>query len=301
MFNLRKEVFLSTSALSGPVRIRLATPTDAEVCGRICYEAFAAINEQHGYPPDLPSPEIGVDFLKMMFSHPGFYCVVAEVDGQIIGSNCLDERSTIAGIGPITVMPGVQNRSVGRTLMKAVIERSRERGFPGVRLLQAAFHTRSLSLYTKLGFDAREPISTVQGRPIKAVIEGCAVRPARQEDLDAANRVCETAHGHSRAGELRDSIGQGTAVVVERQGRVTGYASAIGFFGHAVGESNMDVQALIAAADSFGGPGILVPTRNSHLFRWCLQNGLRVVYQMTLMTMGLYNDPMAAYLPSVSY
>ena len=38
----------------------------------------------------------------MMFSHPGFYGVVAESDGRIIGSNCLDERSPIAGVRPIT-------------------------------------------------------------------------------------------------------------------------------------------------------------------------------------------------------
>jgi hypothetical protein len=181
------------------------------------------------------------------------------------------------------------------------MDRSRERGFPGVRLLQAAFHNRSLSLYTTLGFDAREPVSVMNGPPIKTVVEGFAVRPATEGDLDAANRVCERVHGHHRAGELRDAIGQGTAVVVERHGRITGYASAVGFFGHAVGESNLDLQQLIAAADEFSGPGILVPTRNSPLFRWCLENGLRVVYPMTLMTMGLYNDPRGAYLPSILY
>ncbi len=292
---------MSSSTCSPPVRIRRATPEDAAVGGRICYEAFTAINEQHSFPPDLPSSEVGVDLLRMLFSHAGFHCVVAEMDGQIVGSNCLDERSMIAGIGPITVAPSVQDRSIGRALMNAVIERSRERGFPGTRLLQAAFHNRSLSLYTTLGFNAREPISVMQGRAINTANEGCTVRPARESDLEAGNRVCEAVHGHSRAGELRDGIGQGTATVVERHGRITGYASAIGFFGHAVGESNLDLQALIAAADSFRGPGILVPTRNSHLFRWCLENGLRVVYPMTLMTMGLYNEPVGAYLPSVLY
>jgi hypothetical protein len=29
----------------------------------------------------------------MMFGHPRFYCVVAELRGAIVGSNCLDERS----------------------------------------------------------------------------------------------------------------------------------------------------------------------------------------------------------------
>ena len=32
-----------------------------------------------------------------------------------------------------------------------------------------------------------------------------------------------------------------------------------------------------------------------------LANGLRVVQPMTLMSMGLYNEPAGAYLPSVLY
>lgn len=46
---------------------------------------------------------------------------------------------------------------------------------------------------------------------------------------------------------------------------------------------------------------IIVPTRNSDLFRWCLENGLRVVQPMTLMSSGLYNEPAGAYLPSVLF
>jgi hypothetical protein len=71
----------------------------------------------------------------------------------------------------------------------------------------------------------------------------------------------------------------------------TGYTTVLAFFGHAVAESNLDLQALIASAEGFAGPGIIVPTRNSDLFRWCLENGLRVVQPMTLMTLGLYNEP----------
>ena len=292
---------MSSPALTAVVKLRRATPEDANICGRICYEAFAAISSQHNFAPELPAPEAGVGLLGMLFSHPGFYCVVAESEGHIVGSNCLDERSAIPGVGPITVAPEVQNRSIGRILMQAVIDRARERAFPGVRLLQATYHNRSLSLYTKLGFDAREPMSVMQTPPLKRTVEGCAVRAATENDLNVANHVCHGVYGHSRSGELRDCIAQGTARVVERNGRITGYASAFGYLGHAVGESNLDLQALIAAADGFGWPGIIVPTRNSELFRWCLESGLRVVHPMTLMTVGLYNEPTGAYLPSVLY
>jgi N-acetylglutamate synthase-like GNAT family acetyltransferase len=83
----------------------------------------------------------------MMFSHPSFFCVVAEHDGKVVGSNCLDERTRIAGVGPITIDPGTQNRSVGRQLMQAVMARASERKFGGLRLVQAAYHNRSLSLF----------------------------------------------------------------------------------------------------------------------------------------------------------
>ena len=72
------------------------------------------------------------------------------------------------------------------------------------------------------------------------------------------------------------------------------------FFGHAVGETVDDVKALIGAAPSFDGPGILVPA-NSPLLQWSLDNGLRVVQLMTLMSLGLYNEPTGSYLPSVLY
>lgn len=68
-----------------------------------------------------------------------------------------------------------------------------------------------------------------------------------------------------------------------------------------MGEGNEDLQALVAATAEFEGPGILVPTRNTGLFRWCLESGLRVIQSMTLMTMGLYNEPAGAYLPSILF
>jgi hypothetical protein len=88
---------------------------------------------------------------------------------------------------------------------------------------------------------------------------------------------------------------------VEHENRVTGYATDLAFFAHAVGETNTDMMALIGAAPAFGGPGILVPLRNGALFQWCLGHGLRVMQVMTLMTIGLYNEPAGAYLPSVLY
>jgi hypothetical protein len=92
----------------------------------------------------------------------------------------------------------------------------------------------------------------------------------------------------------------GAAQVALRGGRITAYSTGIAFFSHAVGERNEDVQALIAAAPAFHGSGFLVPTRNAALLRCCLEQGLRIVQPMTLMSMGRYEEPRDAWLASIS-
>lgn len=291
---------MSAERLSEVV-VRAATKEDAPVCGQICFDAFCAINEKHGFPCDFPNAAVAIGLLTARFSSPQVYSVVAEVNGRLVGSNCLDERSTIHGVGPITIDPGVQDRGVGRLLMQAVMERSQQQGAAGIRLVQAGFHTRSLSLYASLGFDVREPLACMQGRTVQYCVAGCNVRTPQPGDIPACRDLSIRVHGFDRSSELPRAIQHGTAKVVERDGHITGYASDLAFFGHATAETNSDLQALIASADSFGGPGLLVPSRNSALLRWCLANGLQVVEPMTLMTKGLYNEPAGAWLPSILY
>ena len=283
------------------LKIRSGTPADADASGTICYDAFKTISETHGFVPDFPSPEVAIDVLRRMLANPKFYSVVAELDGRIVGSNFLDERNAIAGVGPITVDPAVQNRTIGRRLMDAVHERAIRRNFAGVRLIQAGFHTRSLSLYAKLGYDVREHLACMQGNALGVSIERHVVRPATEADMDNCNRLCQQVHGHHRGGELGDAIEKRSATVVEHDGRITGYTTVIGFFGHALGETNKDLKALIGAAEEFAGPGFLLPTRNGDLLRWCLSNGLRITQPMTLMSKGLYNEPVGAFLPSILF
>jgi predicted N-acetyltransferase YhbS len=283
------------------VVVRIATLEDVPECARICYAAFSKINAAHGLPCDFPNAEVPAGFLAMLFTAPDFYCVVAESEGRIVGSNCLDERSSIFGVGPITVDPSVQSAGVGRKLMQAVMDRAEDQGAAGIRLVQAAFHCRSLSLYASLGFDIREPLACLQGRTAQRSVAGCSVRPAVASDLDACKALSVAVHGFDRTGELRGAIEHGGGKVVERDGRITGYTTDLAFFGHTTAESNTDLQALIASAESFGGSGILLPSRNTAVLRWCLANGLRMVQPMTLMSKGLYNEPRGAWLASVSF
>jgi len=281
--------------------LRAGVAADATACGTICYEAFKAVCSAHNFPPDFPSPEAASGLMSMLLAHPRVYSVVAEARGRIVGSNFLNERARIAGVGPITVDPTGQNSGVGGRLMQDVLDRAGRQGAAGVRLLQTGFHNRSLCLYTKLGFRTREPVSVLQGEPLGQKFPGYEVRPATTGDVAACSRICHQVHGFDRSNELRDAIEQRTASVVEHLGRITGYTTGIAFFAHSVAETNQGLMALIGAAPEFGGPGFLVPTRNHELFTWCLEAGLKLVFQMTLMTIGLYNEPTGPYMPSVLF
>ncbi|MBM3224351.1 MAG: GNAT family N-acetyltransferase [Candidatus Tectomicrobia bacterium] len=284
-----------------PLTLRPGTPDDAVACGTICYHAFTTIAAQHNFPSNYPSPEVAIARTVERLAHPGIYAVVAELDGRVVGSNFLDERSPIAGLGPITVDPAVQDRAIGRHLMQAVLDRAEARQGLGVRLVHASYHTRALSLYAKMGFVVRDPVARMTGPPLAYQLTGYAVRPATLADLDACDQLCQRVHGHHRHGELLDAIQQGTATVVEHAGHVSGYATTVSPTGHAVGESNAALQALIGAAGTFERGGFLVPLRNGELFAWCLAAGFRVAMPQTLMSRGFYQEPTGAFCPSVLY
>jgi predicted N-acetyltransferase YhbS len=281
--------------------LRRGTPADAARCGEICYQAFHTVSTSHNFPPDFPNVGVATDLISWIFTRDDVYSVIAEIDGEIAGSNFLWEGGLISGVGPITVDPKTQNSAIGRRMMEDVLARARQMGQAGVRLVQAGYHNRSLSLYAKLGFVVREPLALMSGKCTASAMPGFMVRPATAIDIDACNALCWRVHGHNRDVELRGAVAQQSATVIERHGRITGYATQIGFFGHAVGETSDDLKALLVGPRAITGPGFLLPTRQADVFRWCLENGYRVVQPMNLMSLGLYNEPAGAFLPSILY
>jgi GNAT superfamily N-acetyltransferase len=276
------------------------TPQDGQRCAQICFAAFNDINRRHGFPPDFPNMDLAIGLFQLLESIPAVRGFVAESDGKIIGSNFI-WSGAIGGVGPLTVDPTIQDKGAGRRLMQCVIDDADRQKLAGVRLVQAAFNGRSMSLYTRLGFVVREPLACLQGAPIRQRFAGCEVRPMTEADVDACCALCHDVHGHDRRGELPMGIAQGTAMVVQRDGMIAGYCTDIGFFAHAVAMDDVALMALIGAAPRISGPGFLLPSRNARVFRWCLENGLRYIQPMTLMSRGFYNDPRGSFIPSICF
>jgi GNAT superfamily N-acetyltransferase len=287
---------------SGHVTLREAGPGDTEACAQVCFDAFGGFHDHHRFPRDFPVLEAAAGIMAMWIPHPSIWGVVAEIEGRVVGSNFLDERDPIRGVGPITVDPEGQDAGVGRKLMHAVVERGE--GAAGIRLLQDAFNLRSLSLYESLGFDVKEPVAVMTGKPRGGPVEGVEVRPLVEADLHECASLCKQVHGFERTNELRDAIQAFAPFVAVSNGRLVAYASAVTFWpmNHGVAESEDDMKALlVGAAAAVEDPlAFLVPLRTG-LFRWGLGEGLRLVKPMNLMTMGEYQPPRASWFPSVLY
>jgi GNAT superfamily N-acetyltransferase len=135
------------------------------------------IARAHNFASDFPNAEVATGLLSMLLGSKGFYAIVAELGGRVVGSNFVDERGAIRAMGPITIDPEVQDEGIGGSLMRAALTRTHQNGAAGVRLVQAGYHCRSLSLYSKLGFEVREHLCCLQGPALIRETPGYRVRP----------------------------------------------------------------------------------------------------------------------------
>ena len=293
----------ATTKQAAAITIRPIAVDDIEVTGKLVYEAFKHFADQHNFREDFPSVEAGLGFADMWINHPRVYGVAAEENGRFIGSNFLTELDPIRGVGPITVDPTVQSRGAGRKLMEAVIERGKDAR--GIRLVQEATNTRSMSLYASLGFDIREPLALMEGMPKGSVSVNTEIRPMTAEDLEECGRLCNNVHRITRTGELRDALKYFKPHVAIREGRIVAYASTVTgwHLNHGVAETEHDLTDLLTGASaSLGEPvSFLLPTRAASFHRWALAAGLRMIKPLSLMSMGEYHEPRASYFPSVLY
>jgi GNAT superfamily N-acetyltransferase len=291
----------TTSTTGGTAVLREVKPADAETCARILFDAFGEIHDHHRFPRDFPSMEAANGMLAAWVPHPAVWGVVAEIDGRIVGSNFLDERDPIAGVGPITVDPNGQNVGVGRKLMEAVLERGRDA--PGIRLVQDGFHMRSLSLYTSLGFEVTASCVVMSGTP-EGRAERVDVRPLAEDDLEECEALCEKVHGFTRTGALRDALQVFAPQAAVRDGRIVAYATTLNFWpmAYGVAESEDDMKGLLlGAAQATREPLALLVPLQSGLFPWLLEQGLRAVKPMNVMARGEYEEPSGSWFPSVLY
>ena len=283
------------------IQIIPVEPGHVAELGRICFEAFGALQDRHGVERDFDSVETATMLIGMFASRADFAGFAAIKGRTLVGSNFLGFSDPVAGVGPITIRPETQSAGVGRALMIAVMDEARRRGVHQVRLQQEAINTVSLSLYTKLGFDWRESCALMRLAPAEA--DHPLVRPATADDLPEIDRVSIRHYHASRKNEVAWMLKAGMPGFVFRDpgGQVSGYYLP-GFIGHGFAESADGLAALMLHAARYAPPPFLralVPLGEVALHRALLKGGCRTIKLFNYMTTGAYERPRSAWVPSI--
>ncbi|MCJ7511275.1 MAG: GNAT family N-acetyltransferase [Dehalococcoidia bacterium] len=283
-------------------------PDQVEAVGKLVYEAFRDVAIRHGFKPIYESLDFATLHMRNLSRREGFTSFVAIEGGQPLAVNFLDQRNDIAGVGPVAVGVEHQGRGLGRMVMEALLEQAEVSGFQSVRLLQTAYNMVSFSLYCRLGFDAKEEIAFLRGRPPDDERTVGAIRECTPQDLDALDDLSLDVLGFRRRGDVKTIMPFVRPLVVEREGRLVGFVcrfptpSGI-LMGPAVARDEEALKDLIVGAARLA-PGDLrpvVPVSCPSLLRWALQAGFSLSELGTLMVRGTYEAPAGASMPSIWY
>ena len=227
----------------------------------------------------------------------GHGCTV-ETDGGLAATALWwPYEDAVASFGMIIVAPAWQGRGIGRMLMDELLRQA------GGRAIFLNSTREGSRLYERLGFVAYGQVSQHQAvlatAPSVAPLNG-VVRPLRPEDIATIRDLDRRASGMGRARLLDALLAVGKVVVIEREGRVQGYACVRAFgrgvvVGPVVALDAMDAKALVAtlAADHRGSfVRIDVPV-TSGLSPWLEEIGLPHVDEVVSMARGKPPTPAA--------
>lgn len=283
------------------ITIRPVKSEDIPELGRICFEAFGGLQTKHGVERDFDSVETARMVVGWFASSPDFAGFAAvDEKGKLLGSNFLQMSDGVAGVGPITIDPAAQARGVGKMLMQAVLDEAARRGIARVRLQQESINTASMSLYTKLGFDWREAL--VMMNLVPGAADDARMRPVTEADLGAVDAISKKHYGHTRVNEARWLLsGKIPGFMLKRDGRDVGYYF-IGFVGHGFAETAKDLADLMSHTARHSPPPLLktiVPLSQHELHRELLARGFRTYKMFNYMTVGPWEPPVGAWIPSV--
>ena len=285
------------------VRLRPALVTDADACGEVIFAAFKGIDERHGFPNLFTSARQGAYIAKLFTELVSMHGIVAEDDGRVVGAVFLDVGDPINSVGLISVDPAAQRRGIGRQLMEAAIAHAGDAR--GLRLVQEAFNTHAMGLYASLGFEAKEPLVVVAGQPRSRQPRNVVTRLITPADLDECGALCRRVHGVDRNVDLQDAMRLFLPTALVRDGRIAAYSYIVsgGSLAWGVAETHDDLETLllVLAASASAPLRFNLPTRDARLFRWCLDQGMRIERPLTLMARGWYQEPRGPYFPSGFY
>jgi predicted GNAT family N-acyltransferase len=201
-------------------------------------EAATRLSQQAGWPHRCEDWQVALTVSK------GRVAVAA--DGRVIGTVLMTPYGGDAGtINMVIVDEAERGQGLGRRLMLEAL------ALAGDRRLQLVATADGLPLYEKLGFRRTGEIVQHQGQLTQPVARTERVRAAVPDDLGAVIARDAAAFGAERRDLVAHLAGIGEVAVLEREGRIAGFATLRRFgrglvIGPVVASALDDAQALIA-------------------------------------------------------
>jgi N-acetylglutamate synthase-like GNAT family acetyltransferase len=132
------------------------------------------------------------DFIGTRRNTDPLAAFVAEVDGQVVGSNLAVRWGSVGFFGPLTIRPDMWNRGLGRRLMAPIVE-----CFDSWKLTHAGLHTfphstKHVHLYQQFGFWPRF-LTAIMSQPVRhsgAVVEWSSFSEMPENEREAVLTEC---------------------------------------------------------------------------------------------------------------
>jgi GNAT superfamily N-acetyltransferase len=154
------------------------------------------------------------------------HAVVAELDGEVVGTGVATVNGPVAWVGTIWVKRAQRRHGLGTALTDAVIDAATANG---ARTLVLVATDRGRPLYERMGFEVQTWYRTLEAPGTAGGQDATrldAVRPFAPNDLPAIVALDQTATGEDRADVLRLLTGlDGTRVLHGDDGAIRGFVA----------------------------------------------------------------------------
>ena len=187
--------------------------------------------------------------------------LVADADGEIVGTGVGTGNGLVGWIGTIFIAPDRRGQGLGRALTQAIIDRLES---AGCRTLVLVATTEGRRLYERMGFDVRTRYRILEAAGLAPDAQDAsagahassAVRPFDPGDLDALAALDREATGEDRGHAIRRLATPEAARVVARpDGGIDGFVIRAPWGGGAtVARSRDAALELITARRLAAGP-----------------------------------------------
>jgi GNAT superfamily N-acetyltransferase len=216
--------------------------------------------------------------------------LAVESQGKLVGTALWwPYGDDFASAGMIIVSSDAQRQGIGGRLMAAMLA-----DIAGRRMILNSTQ-EGRALYNRLGFKPHGVVTQHQAvlAKVPRIDPDVPVRAARADDLPVIHALDEGASGMDRKALLNTLFGMADTVVVERDGKVTGYGCVRRWgrgvvIGPVVAQDQADARAIISTLAS-GHEGRFVRldvTDKSGISPWLVEIGLPQTEQVVSMSLG---------------